>query len=547
MLTSPSPTLLRRSPLLAAILLILFIQSYFLFKYNAEASSNIYQDDVPAKQLVSTITSTVTVTSKDIKSTPAAANKPTPTQVKLSAPTATAVRGPELHDVVLSIKTGSTVLFARVPLQLLTIIPNFPQTLIYSDIKNKLGDWEILDALKDVSGDLADTSLSFRADLLNLHAQNAGLADHSGKMEDLKEGWALDKFKNVPMLITSYQKYPNASYYLFIDGDTSLVSSNFWPYLLQVTQESDPRTKPIYFGSVSYISDRPFAHGGSGYLLNQAAAQKVIPREKAYEETFLRELERKYTAAAAHECCGDLVLSLAVRQDGTVEVEHKWPFFQGESWWSIPFSDANFCEPMGTLHHVTPEDIQTIWDFEQTMLAKTGMKTWRPPGWNDLHEQGLKQWRFTEVSPAAANKSAEEYKYILFNDLYDYFLSQRLPWQAEKDENGEVTQSAIRVGWDNQSWREWELNEEKIGEEGTEQWKKDAIASEKNCRIACEKYYENCVQWYYRDGVCGLSDKVVYGRRLPNQGTYSEWKKLGVSGWVPRRMEAKIKEWKLKC
>ena len=107
------------------------------------------------------------------------------------------VRGPPIHDIVLSIKTGATVIHARVPIQLLTFVPNFPNTLVYSDLKSKIGDIPVADALARVSADEAGSSLKYWRQLQEVQAQNGGLSDSDGKMGDLNGGWALDKFKNV--------------------------------------------------------------------------------------------------------------------------------------------------------------------------------------------------------------------------------------------------------------------------------------------------------------------------------------------------------------
>ncbi|KAK6359816.1 hypothetical protein TWF696_000952 [Orbilia brochopaga] len=540
MLATATGSPLRRSPLLICILIVLVTQSYFLFKYNVQATTRFYPSGHPAAEDELQTTSTVIVTRTALIG-------PSGTSAVLQQPTRTPIRGAPLHDIVLSIKTGATVIHARVPIQLLTFVPNFPNTLIYSDLKTKLGDWEVADALARVSPDIAGGTLKYWRQMQELQSQNAGLSDSDGKMGDLKEGWSLDKFKNIPILIESYQKYPHASYYLFIDGDTSLISSNWWPYLLDLTKTHDPLHSPIYWGSLALLNDMPFGHGGSGYLINQAAMRKLIPEGKTFDEAFLGDLERNYTKLASRSCCGDLVLGRAMTDRAGVTVKHKWPFYQGETWWSIPYHESNFCKPLGTLHHVLPEDMQEIWDFEQAMLRKTGNYKWRPAGWTDEHEQGLIEWKFSDMPREAKKMDVSKYKYILFRDMYDWFIAPRMPREPTKEAGEDWGESAIRVGWDNRSWKEDELNKDKTKGDDVEKWKKDAITSEKNCRLACEKHEKDCIQWYFRDGICGLSPKFNYGHRLRHDGTYREWRDLGVSGWIPSRVEAKIKEWRSKC
>ncbi|RVD82497.1 uncharacterized protein DFL_006922 [Arthrobotrys flagrans] len=543
MLASPASNPLRRSPLLVCILVVLCIQSYYLFGYGSQAAPRHFHDGPPPDRfgpgpLVATETVIVTRT---------ALVGPSGTNALLQKNTNIPVRGPPMHDIVLSIKTGATVIHSRVPIQLLTFVPNFPNTLVYSDLKSKIGDIKVADALARVSADEAGSSLKYWRKLQELQAQNDGLSDTDGSMGDLKEGWALDKFKNVPILIETYQKFPGASYYLFIDGDTSLISSNWFPYLMDLSRKHDPIHSPIYWGSMALLNNVPFGHGGSGYLINQAALRKLIPQDKLFDETFLLDLERNYTKLASSSCCGDLVLGQAMTDRAGVTVKHKWPWYQGETWWSIPYHESNFCSAIGTLHHVLTEDMQEIWDFEQYMLKKTGMDQWRPEGWTEEHEGGFKEWDFSNMPREARSQDLKQYKNILFRDMYDYFIARKLPRVPEKDDDGTMTQSARRVGWDNRSWKETEWNKDKVKQDGALDWQKNSILSERNCRIACEVHEKNCIQWYYRDGICGLSPKFNYGRRLRNDGTYDEWKKLGVSGWLPERVEKKISEWRAKC
>ncbi|KAF3903707.1 hypothetical protein AA313_de0209068 [Arthrobotrys entomopaga] len=540
MLASPASTSLRRSPLLICILLVLGIQSYYLFKYNSQAAtpSSSQRNGFSQQHLAGETTVIVTRTALV---GPAGA---TPVlQPLVNGP----IRPAQLSDIVLVIKTGATVIHARVPIQMITFIPNFKDIIIFSDLKTKIGNFEVADALARVSPDEAGHSLKYWKKLQDLQSENTGLADSEGKMGDLKEGWALDKFKNIPILIDTYQKYPDSSYYLFIDGDTSLISSNWFPYLLALSKKHDPYKSPIYWGSMALLNNMPFGHGGSGYIINQAAMRALIPENKLFDESFLLDLERNYTKLASSSCCGDLVLGRAMTDRAGVTVQHKWPYYQGETWWSIPYHESNFCSEMGTMHHVLPEDMQEIWDFEQAMLRKTGMDKWRPKGWTDDHELGIKPWKFSNMPPEAKNTNLKEYKYILFRDMYDWFIAPKLPKELAKDEDGKLTESSVRVGWDNRAWKEVELNKDKVKTEGTEQWQKDAITSEKNCRIACEKHKTDCIQWYFRDGICGLGNKLNYGRRLRNDGTYEEWYKLGVSGWIPSRIEKKLEQWRSKC
>ncbi|KAK6336269.1 hypothetical protein TWF696_001831 [Orbilia brochopaga] len=541
----------RRSPLLVCSIVVLFVllmQSWFLFRYNVRVSALLHPFDgldaaLPAYAQPATYTVTITKAAPTVTVTEAA---PIPSAVPAEQLPKTPAQVAPLHDVVLSIKTGGTVIFNRVPIQLLTFVQYFPNTLVYSDLKTKLGDWEVTDALSHISADVAGDSLKHWRTMQELNLQGAGLADAEGKVGDLKEGWALDRFKNVPIMIETYRRHPRASYYLFIDGDTSMVTSNWWPFLLELTKKHDPLSSPIYQGSASNIGSFSFGHGGSGYLINQAAMRKMFPKGMV-DQAFLDDLERNYTKVASHSCCGDVVLAHAMVDRGGMPIDSKGPFFQGDSWWNVPWKEDNFCKPVGTMHHHLPEDMQEMWEFEQAMLRKNDM--WRPAGWTPQHEQGVVKWRFTHMPPEVRDMNLSDYKHILYRDMYDWFVAQRLPREVTREEGEDWGDSAVRIGWDNRSWTEGEFNEDRIKEmEGeVEQWKKDAFTSEKDCRLACEKHMEKCLQWFYRKDHCGYSEHLKYGRRLPHDGKASERRERGVSGWIPRRIEEEEKKWRAKC
>ncbi|KAJ6261439.1 hypothetical protein Dda_4109 [Drechslerella dactyloides] len=509
MLTNGTGSIARRSPLLLiCILIVLVTQCYFFFKYNAEVAARlrpfVEQATVqPVRTMEAERTITITSVAVVPSVTPAVRRPSTP-----SAP---------LHDVVLSIKTGATVIFNRVPTQLLTFVQQFPETLIYSDLKTKLGDWDVSDTLSHISADVAGDTLK-----------------HWRSMQE------------VAILIRSYQKNPHASYYLFIDGDTSLIPSNWWPYLLAVSMEHNPLTSPIYHGASASLGSFAFGHGGSGYLINQAAMRKLIPEGRVHDEAFLSDLERNYTKLASHSCCGDYVLAHAMADRG-LPIMHQGPFYQGDPWWNLPWKEGDFCKPVGTMHHHFPEDMQDMWEFEQAMLRKNGR--WRPNGWTPQHEQGTVKWKFSNMPTGAKDTNLTEYKHILYRDMYDWFVAERLPREVTREEGEDWGDSAVRIGWDNRSWTEGEFNENKLKEAGTssEQWKKDAITSEKNCRLACEQHIDGCVQWFYREGHCGYSSNLKYGRRLPQDGTIREVRQRGISGWIPRRVEEKEKKLRAKC
>lgn len=183
-------------------------------------------------------------------------------------------------------------------------------------------------------------------------------------------GWDLDKYKFLNMVERTWEKRPNMDWYVFAEADTYIVWSNLVQWLRERAPEGD-----AYIGSVAMLNNFPFAHGGSGYVISGSLMKKMV------EE--IPNLAAKYTERAGHECCGDLVLSMAIMEAGT-KVMQAHPMFNGEKPNTFPYGPGHWCEPILSMHHVNSEEISMIWQFEQTRMNKT---VWEPgpPSWRSGH------------------------------------------------------------------------------------------------------------------------------------------------------------------
>lgn len=78
----------------------------------------------------------------------------------------------------------------------------------------------------------------------------------------------------------------------------------------------------------------------------------------------------RYDERATHECCGDLLLSMAVEEAGG-KVKQAHPMFNGEKPSTLPYGPGHWCEPLLTMHHMEPEEVSMVWQYEQTRTNKT--------------------------------------------------------------------------------------------------------------------------------------------------------------------------------
>lgn len=105
-------------------------------------------------------------------------------------------------------------------------------------------------------------------------------------------------------------------------------------------------------------------HGGSGYVLSHDALRRTVE----YIEAHQSELDK----FVASEWAGDIALGLVFKEAG-VPLTATWPIYQphffGTLDYQVVFEEKSFwCHPAGSYHHLTPDDIEDLWNFEQDWL-----------------------------------------------------------------------------------------------------------------------------------------------------------------------------------
>ncbi len=214
---------------------------------------------------------------------------------------------PDTSGILVVMKTGASESFARIPTQLVTMLSCLPDFFIFSDMDQNIAGYDIHDCLDAVSSEIKDSHPDFEI----YRRQQWCLVDQDScnKLGDpASEGWTLDKYKNVHIAAKSYRMRPDYSWYVFVNADSYVVWPNLVQWLAQLRS-----WKPLYIGSVSMINDSPFAHGGSGYILSQAAMSSFVGQHPT--------VANQFDERAKHECCGDYVLSNALRETTGISVE----------------------------------------------------------------------------------------------------------------------------------------------------------------------------------------------------------------------------------
>jgi hypothetical protein len=285
---------------------------------------------------------------------------------------------PGADEVLVIMRTGSTELEARLPVQLSTTLQCFPNRLLFSDSAEVFEGQTIIDALEFVSPVFKETNSDFELyrklrqfgreslDSDELHGMPNETAPETWTGSDKNPGWKLDKWKFLPMVNRTFHEYPEMKWYVFTDADTYII----WPSLLDHLATLD-HTKPYYSGVEVYIGSVGFAHGGSGFIVSQPAMRLVVEHFKTHQE----ELE---TFTDGH-WAGDCVLGKAFTDAG-VKLTGAWPMMQGDYPGIVPYIapdgrpmpplDARiWCNPAVSYHHMQSDMIKDLWHFEQKWLS----------------------------------------------------------------------------------------------------------------------------------------------------------------------------------
>lgn len=120
-----------------------------------------------------------------------------------------------------------------------------------------------------------------------------------------------------------------------------------------------------------------FAHGGSGYVLSNAAMNRLMGPEQP------RGLAASWDTKMDGECrlclgiifftpklilwtgCGDVALAKALKEQG-VKLTQAHPFLNGYRPSTFTYGpNYHWCQPVITMHHLVPHEISSVWRFER--------------------------------------------------------------------------------------------------------------------------------------------------------------------------------------
>ncbi|KAI1424139.1 hypothetical protein F5Y12DRAFT_715670 [Xylaria sp. FL1777] len=426
-------------------------------------------------------------------------------------------RFPDTDGILLVMKTGATEAFDRLPTQLLTTMSCLPDSkfLLFSDLEQQMGPYHLYDALSEI--DEADKARLRDFDLYRSQQECAV----SQKLcidatAEAHNAWVLDKYKFLPMIEQTWRMRPGRDWYIFAEADTYV----FWANMIHWLKKQsglNPREK-IYLGSRSFVSGRPFAHGGSGYILSGAVMKHLVEKHT--------NLTRQYTQKGTEECCGDLLVALALDEHEGVKIRQTWPMINGEKPTTLPYGRDHWCEPILTMHHMNAEEISTVWQFEQT--------------------------RKTD-------------RILMIKDLYDSLIAPKMQKTRENWDNGSDDVCYINLDPDAQERADGHDRDRQKGEDEMSEIEKNAWKSPENCAKVCEsemseedsdnkekRLDRSCFQYSWHDEVCCTSKSFKLGEPKPKpKGVDSKakwtsgWYMEGIQDWIDAMGECTKPAWKI--
>lgn len=167
----------------------------------------------------------------------------------------------------------------------------------------------------------------------------------------------------------------------------------------------------------------------------------------------------------------------------------------GEKPSTFPFGDRQWCHPIGTMHHMTSEDVSDFWEFERNRLTKT-----QEP--------------------------------LLFKEIYhEYFEPKLVPVRHDWDNDSDGWYY-VDLNSSDHDWEDWRVDRS-TKEEDKSKLQRSAHLSADDCARACDEHVD-CFQWSYASECCGMKRSFQLGRPVKRP---QEEKERMTSGWAVARID----------
>ncbi|KAL2069927.1 hypothetical protein VTL71DRAFT_14606 [Oculimacula yallundae] len=270
--------------------------------------------------------------------------------------------------IVIAVKTGASEASEKIPTLMKTSLRCAKNVFFFSDLEQDIGPYHLHNALVDISPEVKDLDAAFDFYRLQQEAwQRDGNVDSTKGMKysnssDNLAAWTLDKYKNTHILEKLWEIAPEKEWYILIDADTYLSWSNLLHWLPSLDS-----AKKTFLGSVAFMGNTGFAHGGSGTVFSKALM---------YDYAVIHNGTAARLDSEVHNsCCGDVVVSEVLKEYGN-DLINMQPEISGQKPGTIPYLTDYWCQPIITMHHFNARDMRAFYEFENSRENKTVPCTW---------------------------------------------------------------------------------------------------------------------------------------------------------------------------
>ena len=397
-------------------------------------------------------------------------------------------------------KTGATEAYDKLPIHFLTTLKCANDSILFSDMEMDMAGHHLIDSLDEVSEEIKTNNDDFN--LYRTLQTYHELREDPRPLKNGPNGWNLDKYKFLHMLLKTYKYRPDAPWYVFIEADTALI----WDNLRTFLNKLDPK-KPYYIGSPTYL-DIEFAHGGTGYIISQEAMEVAVGKHP--------DIATKYDKSVHGICCGDAMIG-KVLLDEKIKLSKAWPMMNGEKPSTLPFGTNQWCQPVMTMHHLTAQEVSQVWNFEQE--RRTQGITVSPP-------QTPPQTPFPHLYLHPPLQRP-----LLFMDIFNHFVKPTL--LPHRDDWNNLSNDIIYTPPPSD-----QPDKKYAGQKWTDlsDPQRSSADSPDNCEKVCDAD-KDCFQWMHTDRECRIGRSIkMGGSKGMEQG------RKFVSGWKFEKIEAFEKE-----
>jgi hypothetical protein len=242
------------------------------------------------------------------------------------------------------------------------------ELLVFSDLDEIIRDRAIIDILADLPEQYRVENPDFDNYLAMQDLRRNGRLDIDKNATAAIDGWRLDKYKFLPIVVRAWNMRPDRDFYVFYETDTYV----FWDNMFRFLGTFDP-DEPLYMGSPSpgMFDDKKgvktwFANGGPGFVLSRGAIKKLLHREAGPTGRYIEQpVILKWLDMLRKDCCGDSVMGWTL-WNISIPLSGYWPLFNPHSLHGIPYSEPYWCQPVLTLHKTAPSDMVDLWRWEQS-------------------------------------------------------------------------------------------------------------------------------------------------------------------------------------